>query len=152
MMERRTFLAILAAAMAGSPLVRPVLAKDGEDDDDSSGSGSSGSGSGSGGDRDDDDDDDRDDDRGRDRADEPDDKRDDDDEDPRKAVERGDAIPLKDALSRLKAARDGRVIDAELRQKGSRLIYEFKMVDARGVVRKVEMDARTGRLRGLFGF
>jgi uncharacterized membrane protein YkoI len=117
----------------------------------SSGSGSDSSGSGSGGDDDggdDDGDDDSDDDNSgsgnsgkkseQDRA--------------RHAVSTGNAMPLKDALKRLREKQSGKVIDVALRKEGKRFVYSFKVKSESGSVRRVTMDAATGEIRGFLGF
>lgn len=141
----------------------------GSDDDSSgsnSGSGSSGSGSGSGsnsgsGSDDDDDDDAGDDDSGgKDGSGSGSGKGsgkgsghgDDDDVDARDAVRAGLAMPLREAMEKLRKQKSGRIIDAELTTKGKRLVYVFTLVGDGGTVSKVTMDAKTGRLPGLFGF
>ena len=147
MLTRRQILLALAAILAGSAAPSAVFAKDGDDDGDSS------SGSGSSGSDDRDDRDDRGDDSGRGRGRGGDDDDDDHDEDDaRRAVSGGEALPLRDALAKLRKTHSGRVIDADLKTSNGRLIYRFKVVEDRGVVRTVEMDARTGKLRSLFGF
>ena len=39
-----------------------------------------------------------------------------------------------------------------LGESGKRLVYWFKVKSSDGNVRKVVMDAKTGKIRGLFGF
>jgi hypothetical protein len=68
------------------------------------------------------------------------------------AVSSGNAISLEDALKRLRARVPGKVISVNLGESGGRLLYWFKVKTSDGAVRKVIMDAKTGRIRGLFGF
>jgi Peptidase propeptide and YPEB domain len=168
LMDRRRFLALMLAVLA-TGAATPALAKDGggsggggsggggSGGGGSGGSGSGGgdddnSGSGGGGGGGDDDDDDEDDDnsgsgnsgRGRggsreaDRA--------------RKLVRSGKAMPLKAAMERVQKYQDGRIIDAKLKKSSGRLVYEFKVLLTSGNVRKVRMDAVTGRFSGFLGF
>ena len=68
------------------------------------------------------------------------------------AVLKGDVIPLAEALALLKSKYTGRVIEILYAAKGSKIDYRFKLLDDSGKVISVTMDARTGRLRGFFGF
>lgn len=164
-MDRRRFhfvmLAVLTAGMA-----EPGLASEGGGGSSGSGGGgggSSGSGGGEGGDGgdggeggdgdgdnsgpgggDDGDDDDnsgsgR---RGRQR----------DEERAKELVKSGKAMPLRAAMDRVSKEHRGRVIDAKLKKSSGRLVYEFKVLSASGNVRKVRMDAVTGRFSGFLGF
>jgi hypothetical protein len=138
-MDRRFFLLLLMSTLSAVP----AAAKDGGGDDDGGDDDNGGDGGGSGGGSDDDDDNDGDDDKDR------DDKR---EEDARKAVRAGKAMPLKDALARLRKRDAGRVIDAKLTRQGQRLVYVFKVVSATGAVSTLRMDAESGRIAGIFGF
>ncbi len=177
-MTRRAFLLLILSWLAIVPPAASAWASDGDGDSGgsnsgsgsgSSGSGSSGSGSSGGGDDDsggsnsgsgsgnsgsgseggDDDDDDSGGNSGsgssgsgkkseQDRA--------------RNAVAAGRAMPLEEALKRLRERYSGRVIDVDLRSEGKRLVYRFKVKSGGGVVRKVTMDAATGQIRGFFGY
>lgn len=70
----------------------------------------------------------------------------------REAVTSGKAMPLYDALRRLGTRYPGRVINIDLQSEGRRLVYRFKVKGEDGNVRKVLMDAKTGKFRGIFGF
>ena len=70
----------------------------------------------------------------------------------REAVSSGRAIALEQALKKLRARYPGKVISVNLGESGGRLLYWFKVKSGDGSVRKVVMDAKTGRIRGLFGF
>ena len=70
----------------------------------------------------------------------------------REAVKSGNAMPLEEALKKLRARYPGKVISVNLGEQGSRLLYWFKVKSADGNVRRVVMDAKTGAIRGLFGF
>ena len=143
---RRQFLALLLFWLAITPPGASVWAKDGESGGDSnSGSGSSNSGSGSGSGSSDD--------NGsnsgsgshnsgkyRDQY------------QAREEVKSGNAMPLEAALKKLRARFPGRVISVNLGEQGARLCYWFKVKSEDGNVRKVVMDAKTGAIRGLFGF
>ena len=72
--------------------------------------------------------------------------------DARKAVSSGYAMSLEAALGKLRTQYPGKVISVNLGEAGSRLVYWFKVKSSDGNVRKVVMDAKTGEIRGLFGF
>lgn len=153
-LTRRVFLLLFLSWLAMSPLGASAWAKDGESGGGSnSGSGSSNSGSGSdnsgGGD-------------------------DEDGDDSgggansgsgshgsgkyldqygaREAVKSGNAMPLEEALKKLRARYPGKVIAVSMGKAESRLCYWFKVKSGDGNVRKVVMDAKTGKIRGIFGF
>jgi uncharacterized membrane protein YkoI len=62
----------------------------------------------------------------------------------RRAVEKGQVLPLKDILSRVQQANAGQVIEAELEEKGGVFVYEIKVLTGDGRVTKLHYDARTG--------
>jgi uncharacterized membrane protein YkoI len=68
------------------------------------------------------------------------------------AVKSGSAISLEEALKKLHTRYPGKVISVNLGESGNRLVYWFKVKSSDGNVRKVVMDAKTGRIRSLFGF
>lgn len=70
----------------------------------------------------------------------------------REAVKSGNAMPLEQALKKLRARYPGKVIAVSMGHAESRLCYWFKVKSGDGNVRKVVMDAKTGKIRGLFGF
>lgn len=70
----------------------------------------------------------------------------------REAVKSGAAMPLEQALIKLRARHPGKVISVSMGVAESRLCYWFKVKSGDGSVRKVVMDAKTGKFRGLFGF
>ena len=70
----------------------------------------------------------------------------------REAVKSGNALPLEEALKKLRARYPGKVISVNLGELGPRLCYWFKVKSDDGNVRKIVMDAKTGKIRGLLGF
>jgi Peptidase propeptide and YPEB domain len=70
----------------------------------------------------------------------------------RDAVKSGNALPLEEALKKLRARYPGKVISVNLGELGPRLCYWFKVKSDDGNVRKIVMDAKTGKIRGLLGF
>ena len=150
MLTRRELL--IAMLLAGIALPDAhAWAKDGDSGSGSSGSGSGSSGSGS--DSDDDDDDDDDDDSGSNSGSGSQNSgKYKDQYGAREAVSAGNAISLEDALKRLRKRYPGKVISVNLGESGGRLLYWFKVKSDSGTVRKVVMDAKTGKIRGLLGF
>lgn len=110
----------------------PAQAKDGD---------SGGSNSGSGGsDHADDDQDDHHDDL---------DEDDDDDDDGNRArdgVSSGAILSLETILRRMDSRFAGRLIDADLKRRGGRDIYELQIINDRGHVLEVDVDAATARV------
>ena len=64
----------------------------------------------------------------------------------RRAVEEGRILPLKDILARAQATHPGQVIEAELEDEGSALVYEIKLLRNDGRMMKLHYDAATGTL------
>lgn len=64
----------------------------------------------------------------------------------RRAVERGEALPVADLLERLKARVPGEVVGIEFAREHGIWIYEFKIVDDRGHLLEVHLDAQTGEI------
>jgi hypothetical protein len=77
---------------------------------------------------------------------------DNDHDDAREAVRKGEVIPLSKALEILKSRQAGRVIEVKLLSKNSTYNYRFKVVMQGGTVKTINMDAKTGRIRGFMGF
>jgi hypothetical protein len=76
----------------------------------------------------------------------------DDHERARDAVRDGRALPLGAFIAKIERQYGGRLIDARLRERRGRLVYELKLMsDEGGRVFTVSVDAKTGRPRGLFG-
>jgi uncharacterized membrane protein YkoI len=58
----------------------------------------------------------------------------------------GDIVSLETILEKARKDQPGRVVETELERKGERYVYEIKIVDDKGGVRKLKYDARTGEL------
>ncbi len=67
----------------------------------------------------------------------------------RQAVERGEILPLAEALARLQDQHPGRVVEVELEQDDDMLIYEVELVTRDGRLIEVEIDATTGQILAL---
>jgi uncharacterized membrane protein YkoI len=145
-LTRRVFLLLFLSWLAILPPVTSAWAKDGGSDN--SGSGSDNSGSDSSGS----DDDENDDSGGNSGSGSQNSGKYRDQYEAQEAVKSGNAMSLEEALKKLRARYPGKVISVNLGEQGSRLLYWFKVKSADGNVRKVVMDAKTGAIRGLFGF
>jgi uncharacterized membrane protein YkoI len=64
----------------------------------------------------------------------------------RRAVARGDALPVAEVMKRLHAQVEGDVVATEYEFEFERWVYEFKLVDPQGRLRKVHIDAASGEL------
>lgn len=72
---------------------------------------------------------------------------DDDDHDrARAAVVAGQVLPLNEVLQRVGRQHPGQVLEVELEQKDGRWIYELKLLQARGGLLKLDVDARDGQV------
>lgn len=64
----------------------------------------------------------------------------------RRAVRRGEAIPLSQAMARLRETIQGKLIATEYEYEFDRWVYEFTVIDMEGKLRRVHLDARSGEL------
>ncbi len=64
----------------------------------------------------------------------------------RRLVESGEVLPLQSILDKYRADYPGRVIEVELEKKHGEIIYEIEIVDDRGEVRELYINARNGEL------
>ncbi len=71
---------------------------------------------------------------------------DDDHLEARRLVESGEVLPLQTILDKYRTDYPGRVIEVELEKKHGRIIYEIEIIDDRGEVRELYIDARNGEL------
>lgn len=60
--------------------------------------------------------------------------------------ESGEILPLESVLQRVREIQPGRVIEIELEKEDGRYVYELEVVDERGVVWDIDIDARNGEL------
>jgi hypothetical protein len=139
MLTRRAMLILLLSAV--SLQSSPALASDDNDSEgggnsgsgsNNSGSGSSNSGSGSSTDDNDDDDDD--------------DSGDDDQAQAQEAVEKGEAIELRQVLATVRRRYPGRIVSVRLKGNGSRLQYRIRVIDKNNRLLNLGVNARTGQI------
>ena len=64
----------------------------------------------------------------------------------RRAVERGEALPLADILSRVRPDLGGEIVGVSLERKRDRWVYEFKVIGAKGRLSKVYVDAASAEI------
>jgi len=62
----------------------------------------------------------------------------------RRAVDRGETLPIAEILERLKTRVPGEVVGVEFEHEHGRWVYEFKVIDNRGRLLEVYVDAQTG--------
>jgi len=61
-------------------------------------------------------------------------------------AQNGDILPLEQILQHVQAVQPGKVIEAEFEHDRGRYIYEIEVLDNKGVVWKLKLDAKTGAL------
>lgn len=64
----------------------------------------------------------------------------------RHALQAGQVMPLRTLLDRLAATHPGEVLEVELERDEGRWIYELKLLQPGGELRKLKLDARSGEL------
>ena len=64
----------------------------------------------------------------------------------RRLAEEGRILPLEQILSRIGQFRQDQILEVELDQRGQRLIYEIELLDDRGTVWELQVDAVTGEI------
>lgn len=64
----------------------------------------------------------------------------------RRAVERGEALPLADILARVRPQLGGEVVGVSFEREGGRWVYEFRVIGPAGRLSKVDVDAATAQV------
>lgn len=64
----------------------------------------------------------------------------------REAVRLGQALPLPQIRAHLHRVAPGKIVATHYELEFERWVYEFKIIDPQGRLRKVHLDARTGEL------
>jgi len=64
----------------------------------------------------------------------------------RQAVESGEIRPLADILHAVRGKLPGEVVGVEIESKNGRWLYEFRVLDGKGNLFEVYVDARTGEI------
>ena len=66
----------------------------------------------------------------------------------REASERGEILPISEIFERARARYAGRVLEAELERTRGRWVYELKILDPKGRLLEVYLDAQNGSVLG----
>lgn len=64
----------------------------------------------------------------------------------RSLKEAGEILPLEQIVEKARKERAGRLLEAELKEKRGRFIYELEVVDEKGIVWELKYDAKSGAL------
>lgn len=64
----------------------------------------------------------------------------------RRAVRRGEILPMAQLLPRVRARFPGEMLDVELEREQGRWVYEFKIIDERGWLREIYVDGQSGEI------
>lgn len=64
----------------------------------------------------------------------------------RRAVERGDALPITEVIQRLRSEVQGEIMTVEYEFEFQHWVYEFKVLDPQGRLKRVHIDAGTGEM------
>ena len=64
----------------------------------------------------------------------------------RRAVERGEALPLFDILARVRSQLGGEVVGVSFKRRRDRWIYEFKVVGPGGQLTEIYVDAASAEI------
>jgi len=64
----------------------------------------------------------------------------------RQAVESGEIRPLADILDAMRGKLPGEIVGVEIESKKGRWLYEFRVLDGRGRLFEVYVDARSGEI------
>lgn len=64
----------------------------------------------------------------------------------RRALERGEVLPLRDVLDQVERDYRGRVLKIEFEREDGRFVYEIRLLQDDGRLVKLEVDATTGEV------
>ena len=64
----------------------------------------------------------------------------------RQAVESGEIRPLADVLAAVRGKLPGEIVGVEIESENGRWIYEFRVLDGKGRLFEVSVDARSGSI------
>ena len=64
----------------------------------------------------------------------------------KKLREKGEILPLEKILAYARAKKPGEVLETEFENKHGRYIYEVEILDSKGQVWELKLDAKTGQL------
>ena len=69
----------------------------------------------------------------------------------RRALSRGDVLPVEEVIEQLKIQIPGQVLEIEFEREHGHWVYEFKMIDESGRRLEVYLDAKTAELISVEG-
>lgn len=69
----------------------------------------------------------------------------------RRALEAGEVLPLRTVLAKVEVDHPGQVMELELEREDGRWLYEIKILQTGGVLIKLDVDARDGRVLAVKG-
>ncbi len=72
-----------------------------------------------------------------------------DQEEARRLLESGDIMSLEMILKKLRPEFTGKILEAELESEPGQIVYEIELLGNDGIVRELNIDARTGELLGV---
>jgi len=64
----------------------------------------------------------------------------------RRAVSRGEVLPIEKILEHVRAQVPGQILEIEFDQENGRWVYEFKIIDDEGRLLEAYFDAQSGKL------
>lgn len=64
----------------------------------------------------------------------------------RQLQQRGDILPLEQIIDLAVAVKQGQILETDLERDDGRYVYELEILDSRGQVWELELDAQTGEL------
>jgi len=64
----------------------------------------------------------------------------------KRLLKSGEILPLENILENAKKLYPGKIIEVELEQKDSQIVYEIEILAKNGIVRELYINARNGRL------
>lgn len=70
----------------------------------------------------------------------------DDHERAKRLKEAGDILPLQEVVEKTVREHPGRILEVELDEQDNKFIYKLEILDEKGILWKLKIDARTGEL------
>jgi len=64
----------------------------------------------------------------------------------RQLQQQGDILPLEQIIELAVAVKQGQILETDLERDDGRYVYELEILDSRGQVWEIELDAQTGEL------
>ncbi len=64
----------------------------------------------------------------------------------REARERGEILPLQEIIGLMRKRVDGRIAEVKIEREKDLWVYEIRVIDQRGRLIEVDLDAKTGRI------